>query len=371
MKENEKLNENQETKTKKEIKKEEKERLYQEKFNEKKRKEEEKLAKKAEKEKKKNSFGRKLRNFFLTIIFVIIILIAGFFGAKYYLGEKEKEIYKNEMNSIYNSAIAYFESKEYDKALEAFHKIDEDYEKYNEAQEKIIEIEIKKIEQEVKKLDSEEDYLGILEYLNENYDNNEDEIQEKIKEYQTEYKDKLIDQIRVEMKTDIDSAKKKAKSALNILNSDKDLKALLEEINESEPIALNTLETFQSSGAIVSSEEYKDKVKDNLGTSYTDYILMPTNYYSEENFVVYKINKEYTEFTGKACVNFDSRSSNTEGKVIRIYGDDKLLYTSPEMKSGVEPFSISIDITGVDKLKIEMDNSGDCSYFIGNPMISK
>ena len=60
-------------------KKELKQRAQEMKIEEKQKKLEEKFAIKEEKEKRKNSFGRKVRNFFLTIIFVIILLGVGFY----------------------------------------------------------------------------------------------------------------------------------------------------------------------------------------------------------------------------------------------------------------------------------------------------
>ncbi len=368
MEENEK--QNQETKSKKELKKEEKARVYQEKLDEKRKKEDEKSVKKEEKERKKNSFGRKIRNFFLTVIFVIILIVAGFFGGKYFLTNKEKEINKSKMKDLYNSAIKYLDDKNYDKALEIFDKIDEDYEKYEELKEKVKDAKLNKLEDKIEEYASDEKYLEVLEYLNENYDKEKD-LRKKIEEYRNEYREKLIAQIKEEMKTDLESARKKTRDAINILDSDEALQKLLDEIDNSEPISLNTLDTFQTGGNMQFSKQTKRTIKDNLGDSYTDFILVPSYSSSNGNFAVYKLNKQYTKFTGKACVNFDYRSSDSEEKVIKIYGDDKLLYTSQGIKAGVEPFDISVDITGVDKLRIEMDSTGSFSYFIGNPTISK
>ena len=55
--------------------------------------------------KRKNSFGRKVRNFFLTIIFVIILLGVGFYFGKQYLTEKETELKNKKMSQTYQSAI--------------------------------------------------------------------------------------------------------------------------------------------------------------------------------------------------------------------------------------------------------------------------
>ena len=227
------MGEKEEVKTIKDIKKEEKVREYQEKIDEKRRKKEEKIAKKEEKERIKNSFGRKIRNFFLTIIFVIILLIAAFFGARYYLGLKEEEIITKQSEKYYDKGCEYYDNGEYDKALKEFDKIDSDYKDYDDVTSKVKKVRLAIIDEKVDKLASKENYIGILEYLNENVEDGKD-IKDTIEEYQEKYKDLLIDQVKEEMKTDIDSAREKVKTARNILDDDKELKALSEEIDEYE-----------------------------------------------------------------------------------------------------------------------------------------
>lgn len=60
------------------------------KLEEKQRKMQEKADIKAEKERRKNSFGRKVKNFFLTIIFVAILLVVGFYFGKEFLTKKRE-----------------------------------------------------------------------------------------------------------------------------------------------------------------------------------------------------------------------------------------------------------------------------------------
>ena len=81
------------------------------KLEEKQRKAMEKAQIKEEKERIKNSFGRKVRNFFLTIIIVIILIIVGFFFAKDYLGKREKELANERMNQTYQLALNLIQGK--------------------------------------------------------------------------------------------------------------------------------------------------------------------------------------------------------------------------------------------------------------------
>lgn len=47
---------------------------------------------------------------------------------------------------------------------------------------------------------------------------------------------------------------------------------------------------------------------------------------------------------------------------MRIYGDGKLLYSSPTMTNGVKPVNFSVDINGVDELKIQINGKWDSGY---------
>jgi hypothetical protein len=47
--------------------------------------------------------------------------------------------------------------------------------------------------------------------------------------------------------------------------------------------------------------------------------------------------------------------------IVKIYGDDKLLYTSPGMTVSTLKQSVNLDISGVSQLKIEIDFEEDRS----------
>lgn len=98
------------------------------KLEEKQRKMQEKADIKAEKERRKNSFGRKVRNFFLTILFVIILVLISFYLGKEFLTRKEKELSNEKMGQVYETAISAIDSKDYKEAIKLLKSIDKDYE---------------------------------------------------------------------------------------------------------------------------------------------------------------------------------------------------------------------------------------------------
>jgi hypothetical protein len=113
-----------------------------------------------------------------------------------------------------------------------------------------------------------------------------------------------------------------------------------------------------SSDSWVLWESSKDN--DSTGASYSHGIKYGMPYYYSKNwqYTEYLLNQKYKKLTGKFVLHYDSRSVNRE-TYLKIYGDDKLLYTSEAMKSGKMPLDVNVDITGVIKLKVMIDQPGE------------
>lgn len=116
---------------------------------------------------------------------------------------------------------------------------------------------------------------------------------------------------------------------------------------------------YQSSSDIMTFSGKWDNLndKDNVGNSY----LKGTTFYfawsSASQYYEYLVNQKYTNIKGTFVLHHDDRSSNRQG-CLKIYGDEKLIYTSPYMSAGVQPINFDVDITGVIKLKVEVESSG-------------
>jgi len=92
--------------------------------------------------------------------------------------------------------------------------------------------------------------------------------------------------------------------------------------------------------------------KDNLGNTYTEGL---TNYhgYTSGGKREYVLDGKYRRMKGKFILNYSDRSSSGE-YFLKIYGDEKLLYSFSEMTAGVRPAEFDVDLTGVLQLRIEM-----------------
>jgi hypothetical protein len=74
--------------------------------------------------------------------------------------------------------------------------------------------------------------------------------------------------------------------------------------------------------------------------------------------IEYNLNGNYKKFTGYIGIDDYSKDSGNPGKII-IYGDDNVLYTSPDMKGGDVPREFEVNLSGVLRLKIEFITSGN------------
>ena len=62
--------------------------------------------------------------------------------------------------------------------------------------------------------------------------------------------------------------------------------------------------------------------------------------------------KDFSTFSGIIIMNYEFMTLEYGGYV-NIYGDDRLLYSSAEVKKGYIPMSFNIDISNVNILRIE------------------
>jgi len=110
-----------------------------------------------------------------------------------------------------------------------------------------------------------------------------------------------------------------------------------------EPIQLYLLETWQDFGDLGICEG--GPIKDNLDNEYI-------TWFEPGGEIIYRLNGEYKTFTGTFTIRKEYNSSTYVTNLL-IYGDDVLI-DSKMITGGDEPINISVDISGVKYLKIQM-----------------
>lgn len=87
---------------------------------------------------------------------------------------------------------------------------------------------------------------------------------------------------------------------------------------------------------------------------------------------MYSLSGKYNRLTGTVFVN-ENNKNKTGTASFEIYGDNQLLYTSPDISTGFLPQSLDIDISNVQTLKIKIygitdyESHGIADMFDGDP----
>lgn len=99
-----------------------------------------------------------------------------------------------------------------------------------------------------------------------------------------------------------------------------------------------------------------------IGDEYTfDY---KKNFFLSPNTVTYDVEGKYKRIEGIWGLYHNDNQKNGKSLWVKIYGDEKLLYTTPSVTNGssIKPFSV--DITGVKYLKFELCHDFEPSFKI-------
>lgn len=139
------------------------------------------------------------------------------------------------------------------------------------------------------------------------------------------------------------------------------------EIEGKMPVSLLSLSTRSKSGSIsLRNYNFKDADGNQYEKGITSYC-----YYPEKYNCTYNLNGEYKRL--KATYGVCAANSSKEvSAYIKVYGDDKLLYTSEAIKWDSMPKQLDVNISGVQMLKIEfVAEDLDRDVFIGNPELYK
>lgn len=396
------------------------------KMREKDRKEREKLEKirqkeliKDEKERRRNSFGYKLKTFFFTLVFAIILIIVAFFALKYYLNDKQDKLYNEEMSYYLEEGKNLLNNKEFEDAIKMFEKVEEESSLYDEAQklindamdkyleeynniadiymsegdferaielynslpdemknssevkEAIANVEVSRLQDKIKDITNSYDVLvTISEELNNS------NISETAKNKINEFLNEKINSYNEEVKASVNSENyeeylKEIEDLIEIYPENKILSDLLIFVNSFKPKSLLSLNYELENKTIEISGDKSKTVTDDKGKKYSNYILVNESDNLKENEITWNINGEYSKLSGKICLNDEIKDITSKGIKVTVLGDNKVLYKSKRVRKDTDPFNFNIDISDVKDLKIVLESDKGISYFIADAMISK
>lgn len=131
-------------------------------------------------------------------------------------------------------------------------------------------------------------------------------------------------------------------------------------------IWLSDLDYFAKNGNFRFGKVDKEVFKDNAGNAYQDVFWFNGWGFKDSgdrSSITYLLNGKYKRFKATYVLPYENKD-DTYKCVLRIYGDDEVLYTSQEMTAGSLPENIDLDVSNVIKLTIECyDGWGYTGYW--------
>lgn len=125
------------------------------------------------------------------------------------------------------------------------------------------------------------------------------------------------------------------------------------------PVSIFDLKPYVTDKTALSIKQGSD-TEDNMGNIYNKAFH---GFMSENQGQTYDISKKYNVLNG--VVGRFSSSGNVSSSVkgyIKIYGDGRLLWSDTKIVASTKPYKISVDITGITDLKIEMGGEGNMGW---------
>lgn len=219
------------------------------------------------------------------------------------------------------------------------------------------------------------DLKNAIKYLNTQLDAYDDAA---LRQLYDSYMDELIAAVKVEA----DQAFQNGEyiDAVAVVNSYSDLIAsssaydeLIEYYYGFMPVPLSQLDPFSGSW-----EDEKSTASDCLGNRYTDALIGRGHWTSNGRggtTVEYYIAQEYTSLSGMLAFYNDGGNSDYPLH-LEIYGDDRLIYTSPTITRKTESVDFNVSVVGVKYLKlcVVIENDGTWNYddlIIGSARLNK
>lgn len=127
-----------------------------------------------------------------------------------------------------------------------------------------------------------------------------------------------------------------------------------------------TTGSFNKIGMINKDTKTTEDIKVNRGiyfnTSFsTDFgsIELSDGTYDSYQEVEYLLNQKYNSFTGNIACLYNNEyydAQNTNGVIIKLYGDGNLIYTSPVISKGIKLTPFEVDVSNYKILKIRVES---------------
>ena len=304
-------------------------------------------------------------------------LIQGYKDSDQQLKTAQDNYKSNKKPEILNTAQTYINNNEYDKAIATLEAAEEMLPNDLDVAALLKSAQLNKIKYMIATFEADDTrhttdgYAGIIQSL---FDvssvvDGDVELSAKKNEFISLYRTLIFDQAETALnETGYEAGLAILSQGAALLQSDDALLARMEEYKSYKPVYLTSLDYFNT-GLVSNCGDTRDTVslgilnncEDNLGVEHQNVVMFEGSQWSsggDSNWYEYLINQQYRMFSGTLFIDLRNRDKD-DSAVIKVYLDDILRYTSPEMTRGVQPVDFSIDVAGVTSLKIEYVKGND------------
>lgn len=198
-----------------------------------------------------------------------------------------------------------------------------------------------------------EDYANAISSIQTAMKDNEDDAELKalLDEYSNKYVSAVVAKVdELTGKKNYTEAISTLEAALKVLPGNESLKTKLDAVKAKQPVALSTLTPIN--GGWEWNEGVPTDPFQNTYTNVTNFKIFYGEYedtYSAE----YRLYGKYKTLTGSAVSHADiTENGNSQ---IKIYADEKLVYTSPSIVRKTDLFDFVADVSGADYVKIVVE----------------
>lgn len=298
----------------------------------------------------------------------------------------------DEITDLYSSKVFYCQAvyeyisqQNYSAAIEQFSNVSEDDSQFEDAKTMLAECVDSYISSTLSSVDESMlsgDISTGLETLNsakaylDECGVNSDEIQQKIDETLVTYAQSYVKKAEASFNDhDIDGAIGNIEVAMQLQPNNGDYRNTYDTYVQYLPFALYLEENVfyeDESGDVYGSAEFDITMDSNDNNTMPHCIRWYDNKDTNENSwnVYYNLEGKYDSVTGTLFLEDYYKDYKSPG-YFEVYGDGKLLYTSPEVQAGVLPQEIDFDVSGIQKLKISFHGCEGTNYGLSNLVAQK
>ena len=267
-----------------------------------------------------------------------------------------------------NQSKTYADNENFTEALAVLDTAEQLYGKDSRIDEQRKNVSIAKVLNEVSGYEAEKNYVKAIECISNSPETvkNDTDVIQKLNSLKITYSEFSITEAEKAFNTSgYTAAIDILNESLKLLPGDEKITTAIKRYEEYTPVNVATLEYFTGNDFAL-----ENNIKDNLGNVRNNVVSpKPVGWSNAATTNIYKLNKQYSRLSGVWFQLYDFRTEVKYGvgatdypSKLEIHGDGKLLY-SGEMKVGIEPKNINLDISGVTELKIYYFGGGsDGSY---------